>query len=50
MFQFYAKPFGRFMAIGVTVVSQIIGYPWLSFGIREKRTSAGNIERHGRGG
>ena len=24
MFQFYAKPFGRFMAVGVTVVSQII--------------------------
>ena len=24
MFQFYAKLFGRFMAIGVTVVSQII--------------------------
>ena len=37
MFHIYAKPFGRFMAIGVTVVSQIIGYPWLSFGIREKR-------------
>ena len=50
MFQFFAKPFGRFMAIGVTVVSQIIGYPWLSFGISEKRTSEGNIERHGRGG
>ena len=50
MFQFFAKPFGRFMGIGATVVSQIIGYPWLSFGIREKRTSEGNIERHGRGG
>ena len=24
MFQFYAKPFGGFMAVGVTVVSQII--------------------------
>ena len=50
MCQFYAKPFGRFMAIGVTVVSQIIDYPSLSFEIREKRTSEGNIERHRRGG